>query len=75
MTTRRTLTLAAIGTALAAASSVTGAALAFVLGPLRRRAPQEPALLDVGPASAFEALRAGASPPEEVFVERAVEDG
>ena len=42
MTTRRTFTFAAIGTALAAASSVSGAVLAFVLGPLRRRAAQEP---------------------------------
>jgi Rieske Fe-S protein len=75
MTTRRTLTLAAFGTALAAASSVSGAVLAFVLGPLRRRAPREPVLLDVGPASAFEALRAGAPQPEEILVERTVEDG
>jgi menaquinol-cytochrome c reductase iron-sulfur subunit len=75
MATRRSLLLAAIGTALAAASSVSGAVLAFVLGPLRRRAPQEPVLLDVGPASAFEALRAGTSGPEEILVERVVEDG
>lgn len=75
MTTRRTFTLAAFGTALAAASSVSGAVLAFVLGPLRRRGPREPVLLDVGPASAFEALRSGASQPEEVLVERDVEDG
>jgi menaquinol-cytochrome c reductase iron-sulfur subunit len=75
MATRRTFTLAAFLTALAAASSVSGAVLAFVLGPLRRRAPREPVLLDIGPASAFEALRAGASQPEEILVERAVEDG
>lgn len=75
MTTRRTFTLVALGTALAAASSVSGAVLAFVLGPLRRRAPQEPVLLDVGPASAFETLRAGTAGPEEILVERAVEDG
>jgi Rieske Fe-S protein len=75
MPTRRTFTLAAFGTALTAASSISGAVLAFVLGPLRRRAPQEPMLLDIGPASAFEALRAGAAGPEEVLVERAVEDG
>jgi len=75
MTTRRTFTLAAIGTALAAVSSVSGAVLTFVLGPLRRRAPQEPVLLDVGPASAFEALKSGTSGPEEILVERAVEDG
>jgi Rieske Fe-S protein len=75
MPTRRTFTLTAIGTALAAASSVGGAALAFVLGPLRRRAPGNPVILDLGPASAFEALRAGTSGPEEVVVERSVEDG
>jgi Rieske Fe-S protein len=75
MPTRRTFTLAAIGTALAAAASVSGAALAFVLGPLRRRASKESAALDVGPVSAFEALRAGTSGPEEVVVERTVEDG
>ena len=75
MPTRRSFTLAAFGTALAAASSVSGTVLAFVLGPLRRRASQEPVLLDVGPASAFEALRKGASGPEEIVVERAVEDG
>jgi len=75
MATRRTFTLAAFGTALAAASSVSGAVIAFVLGPLRRRAPQEPVLLDAGPASAFEALRAGALLPEEILVERTVEDG
>jgi Rieske Fe-S protein len=75
MVTRRTFTLAAIGTALAAATSIAGAALAFVLGPLRRRAPGESAPLDLGPASAFEALRAGTSGPEEVVVERTVEDG
>jgi len=74
MATRRTFTLAAIATALAAASSVTGAALAFVLGPLRRT-PKETALLDLGPESAFEALRAGRSGPEEVVVERTIEDG
>jgi menaquinol-cytochrome c reductase iron-sulfur subunit len=75
MTTRRMFTLAAIGTALATVSSVSGAVLAFVLAPLRRRAPQEPVLLDVGPASAFESLGAGASGPEEILVEHAVEDG
>lgn len=75
MTTRRTFTLVALGTALAAASSVAGAALAFLLGPLRRAAPKEQALLDVGPTAAFEALRAGTSGPEEVLVERTVEDG
>lgn len=75
MATRRTFLLAAIGTAVAAATSVSGAVLAFVLGPLRRRAPQEPVLLDVGPVSAFEALRAGAPRPEEILVERTVEDG
>jgi menaquinol-cytochrome c reductase iron-sulfur subunit len=75
MTTRRKFTLVAIGTAFAGASSVGGAALAFVLGPLRRRASHEPVLLDLGPASAFEALRAGTSGPEEVLVERTVEDG
>jgi menaquinol-cytochrome c reductase iron-sulfur subunit len=75
MPTRRTFTLAAIGTVFAAASSVGGAALAFVLGPLRRRAPLESSSLDLGPASAFEALRAGTSGPEEVVVERTVEDG
>lgn len=67
--------MAAIGTAVAAASAVSGAVLAFVLGPLRRRAPQEPVLLDVGPASAFEALRSGTSGPEEILAERTVEDG
>jgi len=75
MVTRRTFTLTAIGTALAAAFSVAGAALAFVLGPLHRRTPKESVLLDLGPASAFEALRAGTSGPEEVVVERTVEDG
>ena len=75
MTTRRTFTLVAFATALAAATSVAGAVLAFVLGPLRRRASQEPVLLDVGPASAFEALKSGTSGPEEILVERAVEDG
>jgi len=75
MATRRTFTLTAIGTALAAASSVAGAALAFVLGPLTRRAPGGSAFLDLGPASAFEALRAGTSGPEEVVVERTIEDG
>ena len=75
MSTRRRFTLAAIGTALATVSSVSGAMLAFVLGPLRRRASQEPVLLDVGPASAFEALRAGVPQPEEILVERTVEDG
>lgn len=75
MTTRRTVTLAAVGTAVLAASSVSGAVLAFVLGPLRRRAPGEPVLLDVGPASAFEAIRGGASGPEEVLVERVALDG
>lgn len=75
METRRTFTLVAIGTALAAASSVAGAALAFVLGPLRRRTPRESAFLDFGPASAFEGLRAGTSGPEEVVVERIIEDG
>ena len=75
MTTRRKFTLVAIGTALAVASSVGGAALAFVLGPLRRRATHEPVLLDLGPPSAFEALRAGTTGPEEVLVERTVEDG
>jgi Rieske Fe-S protein len=75
MTTRRTFTLAAIGTAVTAVSAVSGAVLAFVLGPLRRRASQEPVLLDVGPESAFETLRAGAPQPEEILVERAVEDG
>ena len=74
MVTRRTFTLTAAGTALAAASSVAGAALAFVLGPLRRAATT-PELLDLGPASAFEALRAGTSGPEEIVVERTVEDG
>ena len=63
MATRRTFTFAAIATALAAASSVTGAVLAFVLGPLRRT-PKQSALLDLGPASAFEALRAGTSGPK-----------
>ena len=57
----RAFTLAAIGTALAAASSVAAAALLFVLGPLRRHAPRESAFLDLGPASAFEGLRAGRS--------------
>ena len=75
MATRRIFTLAALGTALAAAFSVSGAVLAFILGPLRRRAPREPGLLDLGPASAFEALRAGTSGPEEILVERVVEDG
>ena len=75
MTTRRTLALAAFATALAAAASVSGAVVAFILGPLRRRTPQEPVLLDVGPASAFEALRAGTAGPEEILVERTVEDG
>jgi Rieske Fe-S protein len=75
MTTRRTFTLVALGTGLATAASVAGAALAFVLGPLWRRAPKEPALLDVGAAAAFEPLRAGKSGPEEVLVERTVEDG
>ena len=75
MVTRRTFLLTAIGTTLAAASSVSGAVLAFVLGPIRRRAPQEPVFLDVGPASDFEALRAGAPRPEEILVERVVEDG
>ena len=75
MTTRRTLTFAAFGTALAGAFSVSGAVLAFVLGPLRRRATQEPVLLDLGPAAAFEALRAGGAQPEEILVERTVEDG
>lgn len=75
MTTRRTFTLAALGTAFAAASSVSGAVLAFVLGPLRRRAPQEPVLLYIGPASAFEMLRTGASGPAEIVVERTVHDG
>jgi Rieske Fe-S protein len=75
MATRRTFTLVAIGTAVAAASPVAGAALAFVLGPLRRSAAREPVLLDLGAASAFEALRAGTSGPEELLVERTVEDG
>jgi Rieske Fe-S protein len=75
MTTRRKFMLVAIGTALVAVTSVGGAALAFVLGPLRRRVSREPVLLDLGPASAFEALRAGTSGPEEVVVERTVEDG
>lgn len=75
MTTRRTFALTAFGTALAAASSVSGAVLAFVLGPLRRGAAPEPVLLDVGPASAFEALRLGSAPPEEIVLERAVVDG
>jgi Rieske Fe-S protein len=75
MTTRRKFMLVAIGTAVAAATSVGGAALAFVLGPLRRRVSREPVLLDLGPASAFEALRAGTSGPEEVLVERTLEDG
>ena len=75
METRRIFTLAAIGTALTAASSVAGAALAFVLGPLRRHAPRESAFLDLGPASAVEGLRAGTSAPEEVVVEHLVEDG
>jgi menaquinol-cytochrome c reductase iron-sulfur subunit len=75
MTTRRTFTLLAIGTALAAALAVAGATLAFVLGPLRRRASKERVLLDLGPAPAFEALRAGTSGPEEILVERTVEDG
>ena len=75
MATRRTFLLAAIGTAVAAASSVGAAALAFVLGPLRRGAAREPVLLDLGPAAAFEALRAGTSGPEEVLVERTIEDG
>ena len=75
MTTRRKFVLVAIGTALAVGTSVGGAALAFVLGPLRRRASHEPVLLDLGPASGFEALRAGTSGPEEVLVERTVEDG
>jgi Rieske Fe-S protein len=75
MTTRRTFMLVAIGTALVAASSVGGAALAFVLGPLRRRVSRESVLLDLGPASAFEAIRAGTSGPEEVLVERTIEDG
>jgi len=75
MTTRRTFTFAAFGTALAGASSVSGAVLAFVLGPLRRRAAQEPVLLDLGPVAAFEALRAGAMQPEEILVERTVDDG
>ena len=75
MTTRRTVALAAAFSAFAAASSVSAAVLAFVLGPLRRRAPGEPVFLDVGPASAFEALRAGTAGPEEVLVERSVEDG
>jgi len=75
MATRRTFTLAAIGTAVAAASSVAGAALAFVLGPLRRRTALESSFLDFGPVSAFESLRAGTSGPEEVVVERLIEDG
>lgn len=75
MPTRRTFTLAAIGTALAAATSVAGAALAFVLGPLRSRSSKESVFLDLGPASAFASLRAGTSGPEEVVVERTVEDG
>ena len=75
MTTRRKFMLVAFGTALVAATSVGGAALAFVLGPLRRRVSHESVLLDLGPASAFEALRAGTSGPQEVLVERTVEDG
>ncbi len=75
MATRRIFLLTAIGTAFAAATSVSGAVLVFVLGPLRRRARQEPVLLDVGPVSAFGALRAGAPRPEEILVERTVEDG
>jgi cytochrome b6-f complex iron-sulfur subunit len=75
MATRRTYLLAALGTAFVATSSVSGAVLAFVLGPLRRRAPGAPVLLDVGPVSAFEAVRAGTAGAEEVLVERAVEDG
>ena len=74
MATRRTFVLAAVGTALAAGSSVAGAALAFVLGPLRRNASREPALLDLGSSSAFDAVRAGTSPVEEVLVERTLED-
>jgi len=75
MTTRRTFAFVAIGSSLAIASTVSGAVLAFILGPLLRRSPREPVLLDVGPASAFEALRAGALQPEEILVERTVEDG
>lgn len=74
MATRRTFVLAAVGTALAAGSSVAGAALAFVLGPLRRNASREPALLDLGSSSAFDAVRAGTSLVEEVLVERTLED-
>jgi Rieske Fe-S protein len=75
MTTRRSFVFAAVGSAFAAASSVSGAVLAFVLGPLHRRAPGGPVLLDVGPAAAFESLRTGASGPEEVLVERVALDG
>ena len=75
MATRRTFALVAIGAALAAVLPVAGAALAFVLGPLRRRAPKEAVPLDLGPAAAFQALRAGTSGPEEILVERTFEDG
>ena len=75
MTTRRTITLAAVGAGALGASSVSGAVLAFVLGPLQRRAPGEPVLLDVGPASAFESVKGGTSGPEEVVLERVALDG
>jgi Rieske Fe-S protein len=75
MATRRVFLFVAVGTALAAVSSVGGAALAFVLGPLRSRVSREPVLLDLGPSTVFDAVRAGTSPVEEILVERALEDG
>lgn len=75
MATRRALLLVAIGTAVTAGSSIVGAVLAFALGPLRRRAPGAAVFVDLGPESAFEALRKGNAGPEEVHFERVVEDG
>ncbi len=75
MATRRTFLLAAVGTAFAAAASVSGAVLAFVLGPIRKRTAVESAMLDAGPSSLFAGLLSGTGGPEEILVERTVEDG
>jgi Rieske Fe-S protein len=74
MATRRSFLLVAVGTALAALSSVAGAALAFVLAPLRRGEAHEAAAVDLGASSAFDVVRSGTSRVEEIMVERNLED-
>ncbi|MEO8053635.1 MAG: Rieske 2Fe-2S domain-containing protein [Acidobacteriota bacterium] len=75
MPTRRAFTLTALAAGAAALTSVAGAALAFALSPLVRRASAAGAALDLGAAKDFDVVASGALGAAEVVVEHKIEDG